>query len=273
MSDLTSIEKRRLERAFGMASGYVLDFTNRTFEDFFDEFLGVQIYDSKYSRGSGSKASRMRAFWDSEPNHVVGKMLSVLFDNWDELRSSDSPATPPNQCLAIAQRMIAGAPVPDIEAVTAITDERTFETLARSVRDAIEKDEPDAGIDRLHTFLVRFMRAICQERGIKTPQDKPLHSLGGEYVKSLRRNGEIESTMTERILKSSISILDAFNDVRNNQSLAHDNELLSYHESTLIFANITSLIRFIRSIEGMESVPMEILDGGEAETARDSSCD
>jgi hypothetical protein len=29
--------------------------------------------------------------------------------------------------------------------------------------------------------------------------------------------------MTERILKSSISVLDFFNDVRNNKSLAHDN--------------------------------------------------
>jgi len=41
--------------------------------------------------------------------------------------------------------------------------------------------------------------------------------------------------MTERILKSSISILDAFNDVRNNKSLAHDNPVLNRNESLLIF--------------------------------------
>jgi hypothetical protein len=31
--------------------------------------------------------------------------------------------------------------------------------------------------------------------------------------------------MAMRILKSSISILEAFNDVRNNQSLAHDSPI------------------------------------------------
>ena len=34
MSDLQAREKRKLERLLGMSSGYVLDFTNRTFEEF-----------------------------------------------------------------------------------------------------------------------------------------------------------------------------------------------------------------------------------------------
>ena len=55
--------------------------------------------------------------------------------------------------------------------------------------------------------------------------------------------------MTERILKSSISILEAFNDVRNNQSFAHDNPILNYNESILIFNNVSSVIKFMESIE------------------------
>jgi hypothetical protein len=54
-------------------------------------------------------------------------------------------------------------------------------------------------------------------------QSKPLHSLFGEYVKRLRDGGYVESEMAVRILKSSISTMEAFNDVRNNRSLAHDN--------------------------------------------------
>ena len=34
MSDLKSIEKRKIEKLFGMESGYVLDFSNRTFQNF-----------------------------------------------------------------------------------------------------------------------------------------------------------------------------------------------------------------------------------------------
>ncbi len=35
MSDLSSIEKRKLERLLGMGSGYVLNFSDRTFSEFF----------------------------------------------------------------------------------------------------------------------------------------------------------------------------------------------------------------------------------------------
>jgi len=59
----------------------------------------------------------------------------------------------------------------------------------------------------------------------------------------------IESEMTERILKSSISILESFNTVRNNQSFAHDNPILNYNESLLIFNNIASAIKFLETIE------------------------
>lgn len=55
--------------------------------------------------------------------------------------------------------------------------------------------------------------------------------------------------MTERILKTAISNLEAFNDVRNNQSFAHDNSILNYHESLLIFRSISSIVEFINSIE------------------------
>lgn len=37
MADISSIERRKLERLFRMGSGYVLDFSNRTFSEFFAE--------------------------------------------------------------------------------------------------------------------------------------------------------------------------------------------------------------------------------------------
>jgi hypothetical protein len=55
--------------------------------------------------------------------------------------------------------------------------------------------------------------------------------------------------MTSRILKSSISTLEAFSDVRNNQSLAHDNPILNYDEALLIFNHVASSIRFLSAIQ------------------------
>jgi hypothetical protein len=34
MSDLTALEKRKLEKLLGMDSGYVLNFSNKTFAEF-----------------------------------------------------------------------------------------------------------------------------------------------------------------------------------------------------------------------------------------------
>ena len=89
----------------------------------------------------------------------------------------------------------------------------------------------------------------CEPHGITINRDKPLHSVFGEYVKALRDGGHLESAMTERILKSSISVLETFNDVRNNKSLAHDNPILNYEESLLIFNHVAASVRFIKSLE------------------------
>ena len=131
--------------------------------------------------------------------------------------------------------------MPELDALSAISDERDFEVVAKAVRDAIERNQPEAALDRLHTFVIKYVRSLCAARGIDVPRDKPLHSLFGEYLKRLREAGLVESEMTSRILKSSISVLEAFNDVRNNRSLAHDNPILGYEEALLIFNHIAGL--------------------------------
>ena len=59
MSSLTALGKRTLERVLEMSSDYVLDFSNRTFAEFFLDVVGVEIYDKKYDYGSGFKTTRM----------------------------------------------------------------------------------------------------------------------------------------------------------------------------------------------------------------------
>lgn len=44
-------------------TGYVLNFSDRTFAEFFHDNLGIDIYTDKYNYASGSKANRMRGFW------------------------------------------------------------------------------------------------------------------------------------------------------------------------------------------------------------------
>lgn len=249
MSNLTPKEKRKLESLFDMAGGYVLNFSNRTFDEFLSE-LHIDIYNDKYAVNGDSKAKRMRAFWELESNHLVGIAIKELIEyGIDEKLFNNQEQSLIDDCLKISQRLISEQKVCEADSIKAIKPEKDFELLVKEIRQAIESNEPEKALDRLHTYTIKFVRDICKRYDIKTSQDKPLHSIFGEYVKELNKNNLLESEMTERILKSSISILEKFNEVRNNQSLAHDNLVLNYEESLLIFNHITASIRFISKLE------------------------
>ncbi len=82
MSTVTHLEKRKLEELLGMSGGYVLDFTNRSFTDFFRDTVAINIDSPKYAKDSGSKANRLRAFWELESNSMAGKILEGLLQIW-----------------------------------------------------------------------------------------------------------------------------------------------------------------------------------------------
>jgi hypothetical protein len=249
VADLSAIEKRRLEKQLGMGSGYVLEFSNQTFADYFFDVAHIDIYDDKYAARGQSKANRLRAFWEREDNYTVATVLEPLFENWGDFPTYGFEAPSP-ECIAILDRLRGSGPIADVGALVAPADaDEAFETVARHVREAIERNEPEAAIDRLHTFLVKYMRRLCTRRGIEATRDKPLHSLMGEYLKALRTQSAIESDITHRILKSTISIMEALNHVRNENSLAHDNELLDHDESLLVFAHVASMVRFLDAVE------------------------
>ncbi len=253
MSDLTSIEKIRLEKLFQMGSGYVLDFTNNSLREFILDNTNKDIYSETYSFKGDSKANRLRAFWSCESNYTVAKVIRMLIDycyatseNWYKPLDTDLC----DECLEIAIRLEQNTISDGIDDILKPeTDDKDFSLLAKTIRDSLEKNEPEAALDRLHTYVVKYVRRLCDKHGISYDNNKPLHGYYGEYVKYLKQNSCIESDITEKILKYAISIMDAFNDVRNNKSFAHDNNLLNYDESLLVFKNVASIIGFIESIE------------------------
>ena len=65
-----------------MSSGYVLEYSNATFAELFRECVKVDIYNSKYAFNGDSKAKRLRAFWETQTDTLVGKVLKELLDVW-----------------------------------------------------------------------------------------------------------------------------------------------------------------------------------------------
>lgn len=255
MSDLNRREKLKLEKFFEMGGGYVLDFSNRTLSDFVFETLNLEFYSDNYADFGDSKANRIRAIWQKETNYKVGKLISEMLDYWkDKKVMSYDEITQPEQnlfdeCQKIAQRLLADTVVEEIDVIREVPDDKDFSLLAKSIRESIDKNEPEAALDRLHTYVMKFIRQLCENHNIEIRKDESLNAIFGKYVKFIVTQDKIESKMTERILKYSIHVIEAFNDIRNNKSFAHDNPILNYSESVLIFNNVTNSIKFIESVE------------------------
>jgi hypothetical protein len=255
MADLNRNDKLKLEKFFEMEGGYVLDFSNRTLSNFVFETLNIELYSDRYSEFGDSKASRIRAIWQKESNYKVGKLISEILDYWrDKKIITYREITKPEQnifdeCYKIAQRLLADTVVEDIDVIRDVPNDKDFTLLAKSIRESIDKNEPEAALDRLHTYVMKFIRQLCENKKIELKKDETLNAIFGKYVKFIVANDKIESQMTERILKYSIYVIEGFNDIRNNKSFAHDNPILNYSESVLIFNNVTNTIKFIESIE------------------------
>jgi hypothetical protein len=255
---MTGVEKRVLEKVLRMGDGYVMGFNNGTFGEFAMDTIGVDVFAKGMDAAGTSKANRMRHLFSTLPNHCLGVLLTAMLAVEDIEGSEWSPVDEPIRLKAreIAARLMTGGAVEDADALQPNSQERNFEALAKAVREAIDRDQPEVGLDRLHTFAVKYIRTVYEQHfGRSASRDATANVLLGEYANDLKKSGHIDSKMTAEILKSSARVLDTFNYVRNNQSLAHDNpELVNRDEARFIFSSVATAIRFLKSLhDGIEA--------------------
>ena len=112
MSSLTDIEKRYLEKLLGMQSGYVLDYSDATYAEFFSRHR-IDIHGARYQTYGTSKAKKLRAFWEHEPDALLGKVLSEMLDSYKadcDLNGHELDAALLEQSRGIVARLL-GKPV------------------------------------------------------------------------------------------------------------------------------------------------------------------
>ena len=85
MANLRPIELKLVDELTGMSNGRVLDFTNRTFAEFFQDEVGVDIYDETYNEDTGSKGKRLRAFLRKAQPRAVARLLTALWEYRENL--------------------------------------------------------------------------------------------------------------------------------------------------------------------------------------------
>ncbi len=111
MSSLTDIDKRYLERILAMQSGYVLDYNDATFGEFFRRHK-IDIHGRKYQTYGTSKAKKLRAFWEQEPDTVVAPILSEMLESYEaacDLNGRDVDSGVLVKCREIVE-LLSGKP-------------------------------------------------------------------------------------------------------------------------------------------------------------------
>jgi len=252
MSKLSYKENKTIEEFLGMGGGFVLDFSDRTFAAFVGDVVGLDINGEKYKSAGTSKANKLRQFIKTEQDYTIGKLLKGFYEyNLDEhnKKEKDIDTALFEQFHKLAERLLSGSIIDHIDAIQANNEDKDFHQLARLIKESIEKNEPEAALDRLHVFLIKFLKELCDSHSVVYSKEETVNALYGKYIKAIKAKNFIESDMTEKIIQFSFQVIQAFNDIRNNKSFAHDNPVLNYDESVLIFSNVTATVKFIQSME------------------------
>lgn len=83
LSNIRSIDMMFLDDIFDMRSGYVLNFSDRTYAQFFADELNIDIGDPVYARTGNSKGKRLRCFLQTENKPAVVRKLKALWEPAD----------------------------------------------------------------------------------------------------------------------------------------------------------------------------------------------
>ncbi len=251
---MANFKKYDFEKLFQMEDGYVLDFSNGSFATFIEESIGVDIYSNWYADKGNSKAKRLRTLWNKEDNAKVAKLLTDILYHFVKTNSEDYVEERKDlleACTNEIAKMQKENEIFSSKLSKLSSDEDiSLKELKISLSSELDHQRYNAVLDRLHTFTVKYFRNKATAFGIDIDKNKPLHSLCGEVFKKI--NVE-QSEMTERILKSSISVFDRFNVIRNENSFAHDNFILDNREAKLIVNWVFSILEFVEDIQILPS--------------------
>tara|TARA_R110001599_G_scaffold310833_1_gene518041 strand:- start:521 stop:1387 length:867 start_codon:yes stop_codon:yes gene_type:complete len=189
MNSLRSIELSLIDEIFrGGERGYILDFSNRTFSDFFARELAIDIDAPEYAVNGTSKGKRLRCFLGQVDDGTAARTLRVLWEHREALRPSHSPDNFPRaaqQITALIGKLEGSAPESPINVVPApVLDSIDFDHLSDrlvKIRD-LEPQSRGYEFERFLTELFDIFHLRARE---------PFRLIGEQIDGSFELNNEV----------------------------------------------------------------------------------
>lgn len=164
MAQMTYIEKDYFERLFDMETGYVLDFTNYTYQRFVADTINIDVYKKYHDL---SKAKILRAIMNDYDNVTVGKLLLGLMQ-YMQVRElvTDEKKEIFRKCTEIGYRLIGKkvSPKPMNTVPKPPKSEFDFEKYLNELKDLADyRDNPQARGYQFERYLNRLFKDCVLE--------------------------------------------------------------------------------------------------------------
>ena len=210
-SRIRSLDIPIIDKVFDMEGGYVLNFTNLTFAEFFREELGVDIDIPRWAVRGGSKAKRLRFYLRQADRQTALDTLNAL---WEYREASSITADYPeldDSLLTAYYRIIErlGGNPPEPVSPTAAhrkprIDEAATSALASCLVEVSKMDPQPRGY-AFEKFLKDVFDAMGCPRahpsGSPESRSTAVSSLGSRLICS-KRGGEMRWSTSRRFVPS-----------------------------------------------------------------------
>lgn len=212
----------------GVEGGYLRGFSYRSHEEFYPRYCGVRFDVAKARQSHGTtKDTFVALLREADPriqaSIVEGTFAAFPLTTLPEDRREKAQTTQDRLVRAVARLRGQAVQVDDLA--------HSNETVGKALADAdllIREQGNTSGVDRVHTALHGYLRALCAKHGLTPTADDDIAKL----LRQLRQGvpafspGRIKQEEIGRLHGGLGTIVDALNPLRNGASLAHPNELL-----------------------------------------------
>ena len=229
--------------------GNILDLNIANFRQIILDTTGIDVYETNYMNkvsdemGGSSKGKILTYFCYHESETDVLKVLGELIDYAENI--DDEIYEIDLNKINKAKNILNKYKNPDL--IIGDTTEEKIDNLIKDINQSIQNGKPEFTLDRLHTLMNNYLKGLCNKHGIEYEERVQLNQLVKRY--SIFINKKLESEFSKTILNQTGTNFKKFNEIRNNKSYAHDNDILNRAESLLIYRNIVAIYEFIKTIE------------------------
>jgi hypothetical protein len=260
---LSSKQREIFDRIFHSGGGYVLDFSDRTMGEWFQETCGLDIFQERFQTEGRSKGKTLRGLVAVAEPRLVAQVLRALWGYRCSLPSfiendAEEETRLSSWLEQFASELEASSAMPLEEAIRDFSGDATLAKLRASIASDLIAEKPDVALDRVHTYCVKRFRHLLSARGQQFDSNTPLDALFGAYGRLLKEAGGV-SEFALPTLRVQHKLFEGLNHARNKRSLAHDNELLDISEAQFVIDCVLVSLAFIERIESArEKAVMEI---------------